>query len=156
MKHASLIFFLFLVFTFLLLSKISFSANSLTISLNSSKVWWQDGILASGTLLDAGNNPINNALVEVKISGTTQCSDTTNATGQWDCSFTAPNEIDIYTVTAQNDTTTASTTLTVAPNYGATPVGTIDRVVYEVPMLIQDLTGKIKQIFVRITVWQGA
>ena len=155
MKHTSLIFLLFLALAFMLLSKISFSANTLSISLNSSKVWWQDGVLANGTLLDGSNNPIVGTLVTVKISGATQCSDTTNAQGEWDCGFTAPNEIDIYTVTAEAGSSTASTTLAVAPNYGATPVGTIDRIVYEVPMMFQDLTGKIKQIFVRITVWQG-
>ena len=155
MKNKSLIFLLFLTLVFLLMFNLSLSANTVTMSLNASKVWWQDGILANGTLVNATNDPIPNVAVTVKIGGTTQCSDTTNATGHWECSFTAPNEISIYTVTAETATETASTTLTVAPTYGDTPVGTVDRIVYEVPILIQDMSGKIKQIFVRITVWKG-
>jgi hypothetical protein len=152
---SSLIFLLFLVLVFILAFKSSLSANTLTISLNSTKVWWQDGILASGRLVNETNDPIAGMTVTVKISGATQCSDATNSTGHWECSFTAPNEIGVYTITADTGTETASTTLTVAPYYGKTPVGATTRVVYELPMLIQDLNGEIKIIFAKVMIWKG-
>jgi len=128
--------------------------KTISINLNVTKVWWNEPVLAYGKVL-LDSNPIQGENVNVKIGAETKCSDQTNSTGDWKCSFYTSNEIGVYTVTAETDGITAIASLEVNPSYGNKPIGTIDRVVYEVPILIQDLSGKIRRIIARIIVWRG-
>jgi hypothetical protein len=145
----------------LMLISISFAANegTVTLSLNSTKVWWNDTVNASGTATYSNGTAISGTAV-LKVSDVQMCSYTVDASGFWNCTFRAPDEVKAYTVSvnvtnATGSSFTNSTTLNVAPNYGASVGGTSDRVVYEQPMLIQDLNGTIKKIWVRITTWRG-
>jgi len=126
-----------------------------SIVLNATKVWWNDSVLAQGVVLNASGLPAIGVSVNLKLNNVTQCSTTTNSSGGWNCSFTAPNEINIYTVTAETEVGSMSTSLYVAPNYGQRPIGTANRVVFEIPVLIQDLNGKIKQVWARVMIWEG-
>jgi len=150
---------LFLAITFFLTFVITTqscysTARYITITLNSSKVWWLDGINASGRVYNASGG-IQGLTVNIKIAGETKCSSVTDSEGRYNCSFTAPNELGSYVVLAEAEDTYTSATLKVAPNYGSTAIGTANRVVYEQPMLIQDLNGKIKKVWVRIMVWKS-
>ena len=151
---------IFSVFFLLLLLALSLAATSdtVTISLNATKVWWNDSVNASGVATYANGTGIHGT-VSLSIDGANpSCQSTYN--GNWNCTFNAPTKIGSYTVavTITNDTgstTQSSTSLTVAPYYGKTPIGSITRVVYEIPMIIQDLNGEIKTIFAKIMVWKG-
>jgi hypothetical protein len=127
----------------------------INITLNVSKVWWEDGVLASGTLYTDSGKGLPDRIVNVKLDGITKCSSTTNSNGHYSCNFTAPNELGTFIVNATSGSSSASTILQVMPNYGQKAIGTADRIVYEVPILIQDLNGKIRQAWVRIMTWKG-
>ena len=124
------------------------SKYATTIHLTSEKVWWNDSVTAYG-------QAARDTQVVVKLNGTTYCTNQSDSEGNWFCTFNAPLEIGNFVVVASAGTESASTTLTIAPNYGIKPIGTSDRIVYEQPMLIQDLNGKIKIVFVRIMTWRG-
>jgi hypothetical protein len=148
-----IIFLLFISFSFA-------TEGTVTISLNASKVWWNDTVNASGVATYSSGSPIHGN-VSISLDSTIySCPSTNAATGYWNCTFNAPLELGIYIVLVNVTNITGSSftntiSLAVAPNYGLKPIGTINRVVYEVPMLIQDLNGKIRQAWVRIMVWKG-
>ena len=158
MKEFALILILII---FSILINLSFASNgTVTINLNASKVWWNDTINASGIATYSDGSPIDGT-VSIKLNGNEySCSSTDVSTGFWNCTFNAPTEIGVYAVlvnitNATGSSFTNTTSLIVAPNYGQTPVGTTSRVVHEIPMLIQDLNGKIKQVWARVMVWKG-
>jgi hypothetical protein len=135
------------------------STDTVTISLNATKVWWNDTINATGVATYANGTGIGGS-VSLNVDGISYSCSRTYSNGKWNCTFNAPLEIGSYsvTVTITNDTSSTTqntTTFSVAPYYGKTPIGTSDRVVYELPMLIQDMNGEIKTIFARIIVWKG-
>ncbi|MEM5766614.1 MAG: hypothetical protein QW423_03215 [Candidatus Aenigmatarchaeota archaeon] len=148
-----------LLFIFLLFA-ISLASNwdTVTININSTKVWWNDGIKASGVAKYSNGTGISGAVNLTIGSSTVNCPDTNE--GNWSCDFNAPSEIGSFLVTVTITNATGhqfqnSTSLTVSPHYGKTPTGSMTRVVYELPMLIQDLNGEIKTVFARIVVWKG-
>jgi len=130
------------------------AGKTVSINLNITKTWWNEQVLAYGKVL-LGLNPIGGETVTVKINTETKCSTQTNSSGDYECSFYAPNELGSYNVKAEASGAEASTTLEVKPSYGERPIGTIDRVVYEIPVLIQELSGRIRRIFARVIVWRG-
>lgn len=136
----------------------SFTTSSAltTMNLSSYDVWWNDSVTAYGTAFDADGNPVaNNTGVNLTISDRI-CNNVTDASGSWRCTFNAPNELGTYLVYAKiGDILLNTTTLTVKPKYGNTPIGTIERVVYEQPMMIQDLSGRIIIAWIRIMAWRG-
>lgn len=149
-----------------LLITLSFAANSDTvaINLNATKVWWNDSVNASGTAkYNSGAGIVGTVSLTVDSTGQScldQPSPSTDANGNWNCTFNAPIKIGSYTVTVVVTNSTGSqfqnsTALAVAPYYGKTPVGSIDRIVYELPMMIQDMNGEIRTVFARIMVWKG-
>ncbi|MDI6798693.1 MAG: carboxypeptidase-like regulatory domain-containing protein [Candidatus Aenigmarchaeota archaeon] len=131
------------------------ASNSITINLKPTKVWWNDSVLAYGKLLDSDGLPIQGAAVSVKIDNQLKCSSETNSSGDYNCSFNAPNELGSYTVTSEAEGAVATATLEVKASYGEKPIGTIDRIVYEVPLLIQEMSGRIRRVFARIMVWKA-
>ncbi|OGM93010.1 hypothetical protein A2935_03790 [Candidatus Wolfebacteria bacterium RIFCSPLOWO2_01_FULL_47_17b] len=131
------------------------SSLNVTIFLNTTKVWWNDSIYASG-LASFTNGTIDaNDAFRFFINGIDQCSGTTNSSGGWSCKFRAPVEIGTFEARISLTATTASNTtiLYVRPSYGPTPIGTSDRSVYENPFLIQDENGRLKTVIIRITAW---
>lgn len=153
------VFYLILVLIFYLLfylfkSGFVLAQNNVNMTLNISKVWWGDGVLASGSVFNSTNGSVSDVTVRVQFNNTVFCSATSNSTGGWSCGFAAPNETGSYQLDANISNTKFSATLTVAPNYGEKPSGTTERTVYEQPMLIQEPTGKIQIVFVRVLVWR--
>jgi hypothetical protein len=132
--------------------------DTVTINLNATKVWWNDSVNASGTARYANGTGISGS-VSIEVDGYIQnCPPTTD--GNWSCVFNAPLKIGSYLVTVKITNSTGfvfqnSTSLGVSPYYGKKPIGTVSRIVYELPMLIQDLNGEIRVVFARIMVWRG-
>jgi len=158
MKLKLLILILLVLLMFINIS-LATTDGTVTIDLNSSKTWWNDTVNASGMAFYSNETGISGTAV-LTVNDVQMCSYSTDATGFWNCTFRAPDEIKTYTVLINVTNSTGyvftnSTTLNVAPNYGGSFVGSTDRVVYEQPMLIQDLNGTIKKVWVRITTWRG-
>lgn len=134
------------------------NSGTVTIALNATKVWWNDSIKASGIAKYNNGSGIAGA-VEIKVDNLNfNCPDTSD--GNWSCEFKAPNRIGSYVVTVTITNATGHkfqnfTQLKVSPNYGKTPTGSVARVVYELPLLIQDLNGDIRTVMARIMVWKG-
>jgi len=149
-----------IIFLFLIIAiSLAATSDTVTISLNATKVWWNDTVNATGVATYANGTGIGGT-VSLSVDSTSQSCSPTYSNGKWNCTFNAPTEIGSYTVTvtitnATGSTVQNSTSLTVAPNYGKTPIGSIDRVVYELPLIIQDMNGEIKTIFAKIMVWKG-
>jgi hypothetical protein len=156
MRYALLaaILLVLLLFSFALAA----SPGTVTISINSSDIWWGDALKASGTARYSNGTGIASGAVNAALGGNTYGCPSTTASGSWYCVFTAPQELGSYklTITVANDTTTFTntTTINVKASYGATVIGTGSRVVYETPALMQQLDGAIKKVWVRIKVWQ--
>jgi hypothetical protein len=145
------------ILTFIVLYQtivVSDSETNINITLNSSSIWWEDDIQASGTLYNSSGG-IPNENVNVTLDGVIKCSVTTDSNGHYNCDFTAPNELGNYKVNATSENASVLTILQVRPSYGELPIGTIDRVVYEQPYLMQDKSGKIKIIQVKVTIYKG-
>jgi len=130
------------------------SQGIVTIGLNSSKVWWNDSVFASGILQYTNGTAISGDSYTFYMNGISQCGGSTNSSGGWSCTFRAPIEIGSFVATVSTSSTSNSTTLYVRPKYGPTPSGTSDRTVYENPFFIQDMNGKLKMVMVRITTWK--
>jgi len=129
------------------------SPMSLTIFLNSSKVWWNDSIYASGSAVYANGTMDSSDTYTFYINEISQCGGTTNSSGGWSCTFRAPIEINSYEAKISLVAAAASNTtvLYVRPNYGFTPSGTSNRAVIEIPSFIEDMNGRLKIVIVRIT-----
>jgi hypothetical protein len=157
MEARPLIFLLLFLFLFVAISFAS-SQGTVTIELNATKVWWNDSVSASGVARYANGTGISGDVC-IEVDGNNyDCPSTTD--GNWSCVFNAPTKIGLYTVKVNITNSTGfvfqnSTSLTVSPFYGKSPLGTVDRIVYELPMLIQDMNGEIRVVLARIMVWKG-
>jgi hypothetical protein len=156
MRYGLLIFILLTLLLFSL--AIATSEGTVTISVNSSNVWWNDPLNASGTARYSNQTGISSGTVTASLAGSTYGCPATTLGGNWYCTFNAPQELGSYTltVTISNGTATFTntTTINVKPSYGATPSGTGSRVVYETPVLMQQLDGAIKKVWIRIKIWK--
>lgn len=134
------------------------SPGTITISLNSSNIWWNDPLNASGIAKYPNQTGIASGSVTAAIAGVTYSCPATTASGNWYCIFNAPKELGSFTLTITVANATATfentTTVNVKASYGATAVGTGSRVVYETPLLMQQLNGVIKKVWVRVKVWK--
>ena len=123
-----------------------------------SSVWWNDTVTINGTANYTNGTGIANANVNITV-GSVRCNNTTNSNGDYICTFAAPSELGTYTVlinvtNSTGPSVTNTTTLTVKLKFGDMPIGTVDRVVYETPIFIQELSGKINVVFARVTAWR--
>jgi hypothetical protein len=123
------------------------SGNFINMSINTTQIWWQDGVNASGYTNQS-------APVTVYASNSQICSTVSAVTGFWSCPFAAPTVIGRYSIFANtsNNVTSNTATLNVFPYYGIRGIGSTPRVVYEVPFLIQDLNGNVQKVFVRVAI----
>lgn len=153
-----LLTFLFLIILSLIAISFASSEGTVTINLNATRVWWNDSVRASGVAKYSNGMGIVGTVNLTVGSDTYNCPDTSD--GNWTCVFNAPTRIGDYLVKVRITNSTGSifensTFLTVSPSYGKIPVGTATRVVYELPLLIQDLNGEIRSVLARIIVWKG-
>lgn len=130
----------------------------ITVNLSRSSVWWNDTVTINGTANYTNGTTISNADVNITI-GNVKCNNVTDSNGFWSCTFRSPLELGTYNVsvniTKSGENFFNSTSLQVKPTYGGTPIGTGDRVAYEVPMLIQEPSGRIRWVWVTVLVWKG-
>jgi len=132
------------------------SSLSSTLKLNTTKVWWNDSILASGYMTRNGQ-PANGTL-NLFINNQVYCSNVEIINGNWDCTFYAPLEIKTYTVSINytddlGNPGSNTTTLTVSPFYGKAPTrGFVS--ILEQYVMVQDLNGKIKRVKLSLAVWR--
>jgi len=151
----------FALITFIVFVALTYAqlGGSVSITLSSSKVWWNGSATASGVAKFSNGDPIGNSDLNITLNSIRYCTNTTDVSGNYACTFTAPNVIGDYAlvvnVTTLSSTYTNTTTLSVSPTYGKTPVASTEKVVYEVPMLILDQDGSIKTIWIKVTVWKG-
>ncbi|MEM5843683.1 MAG: hypothetical protein QXX07_00225 [Candidatus Aenigmatarchaeota archaeon] len=137
---------IFLVFAF------ASEEGTVTLKLNSSVSWWEDAILAYGEARDSNGLPVTNAKVKIFFDRERDCPNT-SSNGQWACVFNAPEEIKNYQLFVNISGILNFTSFKVSPYYGRLPPNSISRVAYEEPILIQDLNGKIKRVWLRLIVW---
>jgi len=131
------------------------------ITLSTTAAWWNDIVAASGYAV-WNNEDAFNQTVSVRRDNSEVCSTIANiVTGYYSCNFHAPLELGsydyiAYAVNASGDVSNSSAkTLTVKLNYGQNPIGQTERVVYEQPMLIQELDGKVGIVWARVKIWRG-
>ncbi len=122
--------------------------------------WWNDTIPVSGVAKYTNGTAISGASVVINL-GSNQCTNTTASDGSYFCSINAPLNVGTYnlTINVTNSTgssTINSTSILVQPTYGLAPIGTTPRIVYEIPMLMQEPSGKVNIVIVRITAWRSA
>lgn len=136
---------------------------NLNLTLSPAVAWWNDTINASGYAVWSTGEKFNQTVEVNRTDGEKACSTTANnQTGFFNCSFNAPLELGnhYYVASAVNSTggiegNSSTTLMRVAPNYGQKPIGTVSRVVFEIPIIIQDLNGKVRQAWARIMIWKG-
>lgn len=121
--------------------------------------WWNDTITVNGVASYTNGTAIASATVNITL-GSNTCSNTTASDGSYFCTINAPNNVGTYnlTINVTNSTgssTINSSTILVEPTYGLAPAGTTPRMVYEIPMLMQEPSGKVNVVIVRITAWRG-
>ncbi len=137
--------------------------GTVSVDLNATEVSYADSINVSGQARYIDTGYITLSSVEAKISGNVKCTDTTDASGAYDCQFTAPNELGTFTVVVEvTDKNTSkvmrnSTSFTVTVVYGEEEKERIEAEnigCYEVPKIIQNPDGSIEKVTVRICVWE--
>jgi len=137
--------------------------GTVSIDLNVTSVGYSDPVNASGQAIYSDTGYIASSDVEIKIGGDVKCTDTTDASGSYDCEFSAPNQVGTFDVVVEvtdSDTgklITNSTSLTVSVAYGEEAVAeepAADVGCYEVPTLVQNPDGSITKSTVRICVWE--
>jgi hypothetical protein len=133
----------------------------INITLSPTSAWWNDSVTASGYAV-WNNEDAFNQTVSVRRDNSEVCSTIANIlTGFYSCSFYAPLEVGSYDYIAYAVNSTAivsnssATALNVKLNYGQTPIGQTERVVYEQPMLIQEPDGRIRIAWARVKIWRG-
>jgi hypothetical protein len=153
----------FLILVFLVLVVFVNAATNGTVSVNvyNSTVWWNDTVIVNGTATYTNGSAVGSGqTANVTLDSFQYCTGTTTAAGFYTCNFRAPLKLGVYTlqVTVTNSTgqtITNTTTFTVKPNFGQTVIGKTARSVFEVPMVIQDMNGEIRQIWTRVIVWKA-
>jgi hypothetical protein len=144
--------------TFLLLEN-----GTISIELNSTDVYYAEGISVSGQAKYLGGSSITLSDVEVKISGNVQCTDTTDGSGLYGCEFNAPNQLGTYDILVElmdkdsGKIISNSTSFIVSVKYGEEEErrGEAENVgCYEAPMAIQNPDGSIEKVIVKICVWK--
>lgn len=115
---------------------------------NSTVVWWNDTVNVTGI-------DVAGATMTARIDGKTACTTTASSSGNWNCTFTAPQEIGKYNLSVANGTAADDIVLTVRPGYGEKPTGTAQKFVLETPSAIQEPSGRIRTLLARLVVSRG-
>lgn len=161
----------------LLLSNFSYGQAGPTLTVNvtvsPNPAWWNDTIKVSGfavwsdgTAFTASNGTIfinmtQRSLTDPNPGNVTVCNTTTSSSGSYACNFTAPLELGTFNIFVfgldnQSASLDSETVLfEVKPIYGVSPTGATPRTVFEKPMLIQEPSGRVRAVIVRIITSRG-
>ncbi len=148
-----------LLIVFVLVTAIVIAATAIVnMSLSQSSVWWNDTVVINGTANYTNGTAIDTGTVNITM-GNVRCDNTTDSDGVWLCSFRAPLELGTYNASINitdvvGESFYNSSIIQVKLTYGETPIGSRDRVVYELPMLIQEMSGRIRWVWVNVMVWK--
>jgi hypothetical protein len=134
---------------------------TVTVDLNASYYWWGEGVKVYGAAKRKDRSAISLSDVKIYLERDLVCSNTTDNDGNYACEFKAPSSIGNYRLLVNvTDATTNkifvnSTLLVVKVAYGVeeTEVERAKQVsCYEVPQLVVNPDGSIKQVFVKVCV----
>jgi len=134
---------------------------SITISFNSTYYWWGEGVKIYGTAKRKDGSAVKLSDLEVYLEQNLVCNTTTDIDGNYVCEFTAPPSIGNYKIIIKLiDSQTGkifvnNSVLLVKAVYGAeeTEIRRAKQVsCYEVPQLVINPDGSIKQVFVKVCV----
>jgi len=138
-----------------------YQGTTVTINLNSSYYWWYDGVKIYGEVIRKDGSKVSLSDMQIYLEQNIVCNVTTDGEGKYTCEFTAPPSIGNYKIFARViDSLTGkifvnSTLLVVKVDYGAkeTEIRRARQVsCYEVPQLVINPDGSIKQVFVKVCV----
>ena len=134
---------------------------SLTINLNSSYYHWGEGVRISGNVKRVDKTPVSLSDIKVYLEGKLVCNTTTNLNGEYSCDFKAPASVGNYKLIVEaidmqtEKIFTNSTLLIVKVVYGVEE-DVLKRArqasCHEVPQLIINPDGSIKQVFVKVCI----
>jgi hypothetical protein len=134
---------------------------TVTVNLNASYYWWGEGVKVYGTAKRKDGSAVSLSDVKIYLEQNLVCNTTTDNDGNYACEFKAPSSIGNYrllvnvTDAATNKIFVNSTLLVVKVIYGAeeTEVRRAKQVsCYEIPQLVVNPDGSIKQVFVKVCV----
>jgi len=132
-----------------------------TVNLNASYYWWNQGVKVYGIAKRKDGSALSLSDVKIYLEGNLVCSNTTDNDGNYACDFKAPSSIGNYILIVNvTDVITKeifvnSTLLVVKIVYGVreTEVERAKQVsCYEVPQLVINPDGSVKQVFVKVCV----
>jgi len=134
---------------------------TVTVNLNASYYWWNDGVKVFGNVKRRDGSVVSLSDVKIYLENNLICSTTTYSDGNYVCDFIAPSQIGNYNLFVKvTDVQTGkifvnSTLLIVKVTYGVneTEIKRAKAVsCYEVPYLVVNPDGSIKQVFVKVCV----
>jgi len=134
---------------------------TVTVNLNASYYWWGGGVKVYGSVKRKDGSAVSLSDVKIYLEQNLVCNTTTYNDGNYTCEFKAPSSIGNYRLLVNViDVTTNkifvnSTLLIVKVTYGAeeTELRRAKQVsCYEVPQLVINPDGSIKQVFVKVCV----
>jgi len=134
---------------------------SITVNFNASYYWWDEGVKIYGNAKRKDGTAVTLSDLEVYLEQNSVCNITTDINGNYVCEFAAPSSIGNYKIIVKLiDSQTGkifvnNTVLVVKAAYGAeeTEIKRAKQVsCYEVPQLVINPDGSIKQVFVKVCV----
>jgi hypothetical protein len=157
---------IFLVSTFLsiFVFNLSYSLSSdsiISINLNASYYWWNEGVKVYGNVKTTDGNIVNQSEVKIYLEQKLICNTTTNESGDYQCEFKSPPSVGNYNLIINvsdkqtGETFTNFKQLIVKLTYG---VGEKEMEkakqasCHEIPQLIINPDGDIKRVFVKVCV----
>jgi len=132
----------------------------ITMYLNSTRLWWGDGLKVYGKAVGLDGNPIPNKQVTVKINNVIKTDSTTNANGEYNAEFAAPLTLGTYNISVEiTDPNTNmlifnSTLFKIVIFYGGEESEGRDVSCVKFPTLVLNKRGLIQLAYLRICVWK--
>jgi hypothetical protein len=134
---------------------------TVTVNLNASYYWWGEGVKVYGSVKRKDGSSVSLSDTKIYLNQKLVCNATTNMTGDYVCEFKAPSSIGNYNMFVEvidsqtGKIFTNSTILIVKLAYGVQEKE-LERArqvsCYEVPQLVINPDGSIKQVFVKVCI----
>lgn len=148
---ASVVFFLSIL-------PIAESVTTVVMNTTIDSAWWNETVVFRGSIYNE-TGAVGSATVNVTIGSVHKCGNTSSSDGSFSCSFQMPLEVGRYNLTVNITNTTDSvfnyTMVSVKPTYGESPSRTTPRSIFQIPILMQEPSGSIKIVLLRVLAWRG-